>query len=445
MSGAFVGERAVVIGLGVAGRAAARVLAEEGADVRVSEARSDVGEPADIRALGIEVLGGGHEPRHLDGATLVVVSPGVPSSAPVIAWARDRGLPVWGELELGAHLVSAPCIAVTGTNGKTTTTGMIASVLQAAGLDAVACGNIGHPFTVAAREDRAALVVECSSFQLEMQESFHPRVSVLLNLAPDHLDWHSSFEAYAAAKAKVFARQDDGDTHIGNRDDGGAAAISRTARCHVAWFTLDEPQDGETGYRGSELAARWGGVEVLGDRAIDTPAMRADAAAAAAAGHAFGIGSQAIRDGLAAFTPERHRGEIVAEVRGVRFVDNSKATNPHAALAAADAAGGVVLIAGGDAKGVDLSPIGALADRLAGVVAIGASADEVVGIFQGRVPTRKAGSIEEAAHTAFELAPAGGSVLLAPACASWDMFADYAERGDRFAAAALQIAREERT
>jgi UDP-N-acetylmuramoylalanine--D-glutamate ligase len=444
MSGAFVGERAVVIGLGVAGRAAARVLAEEGADVRVSEARPDVGEPADLRELGIEVLGGGHEPGHLDGATLLVVSPGVPSSAPVIAWARDRGLPVWGELELGAHLVSAPCIAVTGTNGKTTTTGMIASVLLAAGVDAVACGNIGHPFAVAAREDRAALVVECSSFQLEMQESFHPRVSVLLNLAPDHLDWHSSFEAYAAAKAKVFARQDDGDTHIGNRDDGGAAAISRTARCNVAWFTLDEPQDGETGYRGSELAARWGGVELLGDRAVDTPAMRADAAAAAAASHAFGIGSQAIRDGLTAFTPERHRGEIVAEVRGVRFVDNSKATNPHAALAAADAAGGVVLIAGGDAKGVDLSPIGALADRLAGVVAIGASADEVVGIFQGRVPTRKAGSIEEAAHTAFELAPAGGSVLLAPACASWDMFRDYAERGDRFAAAALQIAREER-
>ncbi|MEX2406608.1 MAG: UDP-N-acetylmuramoyl-L-alanine--D-glutamate ligase, partial [Actinomycetota bacterium] len=128
----------------------------------------------------------------------------------------------------------------------------------------------------------------------------------------------------------------------------------------------------------------------------------------------------------------------------VRFVDNSKATNPHAALAAADAAGGVVLIAGGDAKGVNLSPIGALVDRLAGVVAIGASADEVVGIFQGRVPTRKAGSIEEAANTAFELAPAGGSVLLAPACASWDMFRDYAERGDRFAAAALQIEREER-
>jgi UDP-N-acetylmuramoylalanine--D-glutamate ligase len=445
MTGAFEGERAVVVGLGVAGRAAARVLADEGADVRVSEARPDVGEQTDLRDLEIEVLDGGHEPGHLDGATLVVVSPGVHPSAPVIAWARDRGLPVWGELELGAHLVSAPCIAVTGTNGKTTTTGMIASVLQAAGLDAVACGNIGHPFPVAAREGRAALVVECSSFQLEMQESFHPHVSVLLNLAPDHLDWHGSFDAYVAAKAKVLARQDDGDTHIGNRDDRAAAAISRTARCHVGWFTLGEPQDGETGYLGSELAARWGAVELLGERAVDTPAMRADAAASAAASYAFGIGSRAIREGLGAFTPERHRGEIVAEVSGVRFVDNSKATNPHAALAAVDAAGGVVLIAGGDAKGVDLSPLGALAERLAGVVAIGASADEVVGIFQGRVPTRKAGSIEEAAHTAFELAPAGGSVLLAPACASWDMFRDYAERGERFAAAALQIEREERT
>jgi UDP-N-acetylmuramoylalanine--D-glutamate ligase len=444
MTGSLAGERAVVVGLGVAGRAAARVLAEEGASVRVSEARPDVGEQTDLRELGIEILAGGHEPGHLDGATLVVVSPGVPSGAPVIAWARDRGLPVWGELELGAHLVSAPCIAVTGTNGKTTTSGMIASVLQAAGLDAIACGNIGHPFPVAAREDRAALVVECSSFQLEMQESFHPRVSVLLNLAPDHLDWHGSFEAYAAAKARVLARQDDGDTHIGNRDDRGATAISHTARCHVAWFTLDEPRDGETGYLGSELAARWGAVELLGERAVDTPAMRADAAASAAASHAFGIGSEAIRDGLRAFTPERHRGEIVAEVRGVRFVDNSKATNPHAALAAVDAAGRVVLIAGGDAKGVDLSPIGALAERLAGVVAIGASADEVVGIFEDRVPTRKAGSIEEAAHTAFELAPTGGSVLLAPACASWDMFRDYAERGDRFAAAAQQIEREER-
>lgn len=444
MTGAFAGERAVVVGLGVAGAASARVLAEEGADVRVTESRDGVEAPAGLGDLGVEVLDGGHEPEHLDGATLVVVSPGVPPRAPVVAWARERGLPVWGELELGARLASAPYLAVTGTNGKTTTTGMIAACLRASGVDAVACGNIGHPFPVAAREEHAALVVECSSFQLAVQESFHPRVSVLLNLAPDHLDWHGSFEAYAAAKAKVLARQDDGDVHVGNRDDREAADLSRTARCELAWFTLGEPREGEAGYSGSALAARWGGAEVLGALPLDTPALRADAAACASAAHAFGVSPDAIRAGLSAFTPERHRGETVAVARGIRFVDDSKATNPHATLGAVGASGGVVLIAGGDAKGVDLSPIGALAPRLAGVVAIGASADEVVAIFQGRVPTRKAGSIEEAARTAFEMAPPGGSVLLAPACASWDMFRDYAERGERFAAAARAIEAEDR-
>jgi UDP-N-acetylmuramoylalanine--D-glutamate ligase len=170
--------------------------------------------------------------------------------------------------------------------------------------------------------------------------------------------------------------------------------------------------------------------------------MRADAAAAAAACLAFGVAPDAVRIGLAGFTPERHRGESVAEVDGIRFVDNSKATNPHAALAAVGDTPGVVLIAGGDAKGVDLAPLGALAGRLAGVVAIGTSADEIVEIFDGRVPTRKAGSIEEAVGAGRELAPPGGTVLLAPACASWDMFRDYAERGDRFAAAARSLDRE---
>lgn len=439
MSGAFAGERAVVIGLGVAGAAAARVLAEEGAQVRVTEARPSAIVPAELGDLGVEVLDGGHEPRHLDEATMVVVSPGVTPRAQVVAWARERGIPVWGELELGARLVAAPYLAVTGTNGKTTTTGMIAACLRAAGVDAVACGNIGHPFPLAAREDREVLVVECSSFQLEMQETFHPRVSVLLNVAPDHLDWHGSFEAYASAKAKVFANQASDDTHVGNRDDEVSAFISRGAPCEVAWFTLEGPADGETGFVGAELQGRWETVEEIGMVPFETRAMRADAAACAAACHAFGVRTDAIRGGLTAFTPAPHRGETVALVRGVRFVDDSKATNPHATLAAAGDAAGVVLIAGGDAKGVDLSPIGALADRLAGVVAIGASADEVVGIFEGRVPTRKAGAIEEAVRTAFELAPAGGTVLLAPACASWDMFRDYEERGDRFAAAAEAI------
>jgi UDP-N-acetylmuramoylalanine--D-glutamate ligase len=442
MRGAFAGERAVVVGLGVAGAAAARVLAEEGAHVRVSEARAGAAALAELRDLGIEILEGGHEPEHLDDATMVVVSPGVSPRAPVVGWARERNLPVWGELELGARLARMPYLAVTGTNGKTTTTGMIAACLRAAGVDAVACGNIGHPFPLAAGEDHEALVVECSSFQLEMQQTFHPRVSVLLNVAPDHLDWHGSFEEYAAAKAKVFANQSGHDTHVGNRDEEVSAFISKGAPCEVAWFTLEDPTEGETGFAGEALVGRWEDVEEIGPVPFETTAMRADAAACAAACHAYGVPTDAIRDGLATFAPAPHRGETVALVGGVRFVDDSKATNPHATLAAVGDASGVVLIAGGDAKGVDLSPIGALADRLAGVIAIGASADEVVGIFEGRVPTRKAGSIEEATRTAFELASRGGTVLLAPACASWDMFRDYEERGERFTAAARAIERE---
>jgi UDP-N-acetylmuramoylalanine--D-glutamate ligase len=442
MSGAFAGERAVVIGLGVAGAAAARVLAEEGADVRVTEARERIGVPDDLREAGVEIRAGGHDPVHLDGATLVVVSPGVPPHAAILGWARERGLPIWGELELGARLVRAPVVAVTGTNGKTTTTGMIAACLRAGGIDAIACGNIGHPFPVAARAGHDALVVECSSFQLAVQESFHPTVSVLLNLAPDHLDWHGSFDAYATAKARILSNQGPGDSHVGNRDDGLAAAVSRSAPCRTSWFTLGEPGNGEVGFDDPEILARWERTETFGSPWIETPALRADAAACVAASHAFGVAADAIRRGLAGFRPGRHRGEIVATAGRVRFVDNSKATNPHATLAAVGGSDAIVLIAGGDPKGVALSPIGALAGRLAGVVAIGASADEVVGLFEGRVRTRKAGSIEEATRTAFELAPAGGTVLLAPACASWDMFRDYEERGDRFAAAARDIQRE---
>ena len=345
-------------------------------------------------------------------------------------------------MELGARLAGAPYLAVTGTNGKTTTTGMLAACLRAAGLDAVACGNIGRPFPTAAREPHDALVVEVSSFQLATQTSFHPRVSVLLNLAQDHLDWHGSFDAYAAAKARVFALQGAGDVHVGNLDDDAGAAISRSAPCEVRWFTVGEPTDDGAGFRDGRLTAGWSDAD-LGALAVDTPAMRADAAAAATAAHAFGVGDDAIVEGIASFAPEHHRGESVATVDQVRFVDNSKATNPHATIAAVGEADGVVLIAGGDAKGIDLSPLASLAPRLAGVIAIGSSAAEVRAVFEGRVPVRDAGSIEEATRLAFAMASAGGTVLLAPACASWDMFRDYAERGDRFAAAARALEKQD--
>ncbi|MEA2556826.1 MAG: UDP-N-acetylmuramoylalanine--D-glutamate ligase [Actinomycetota bacterium] len=444
MSGRFDGVRAVVVGAGVAGASAARVLLDLGAQVLVTDARDANqlnGAVATLEAAGADVHTGGHAPRDLDDATLVVVSPGVTPDAQIPTWARDRGIPVWGELELGAQIATVPYLAVTGTNGKTTTTGMIASCLTAAGMDAVACGNIGHPFPEAAAGSHEVLVVEASSFQLSTQSSFHPVVSVLLNLDEDHVDWHGSTNAYRRAKARIFAMQTATDAHVGNRDDARAAEISATAPCPVVWIRTGEPADGEVGYVSGELTARLDAVTVsLGP--IDTPraGYREDAAAAAAAALSFGAPPTAVIDGLANFVPAAHRGDVVAEIEGVRFIDNSKATNVHAALAAIAAVDGpLVLIAGGRAKGQDLAPLGHVAGRLDGVVAIGESAEEIVGLLGDRTEAREATSMKEATRMAFERCPHPGTVLLAPACASWDMYADYRERGDDFAACARAL------
>lgn len=439
----FAGERVTVIGLGVAGRAAARVLAEEGAVVRVLEERPDAADDTDeLTAAGVEIVTGPHLGTQLDGSTAVVPSPGVPESAPILSLARDRGIAVWSELDVGARLCRVPYVAVTGTNGKSTTTSMVAAMMRAAGLDAVACGNIGYPFSLAVREGHQALAVEASSFQLRFHHWLHPRVSVLLNLAADHVDWHGSVEAYAAAKSRVFELQGPRDTHIGNADDAAAARVSRGAPCSVAWFTMAEPAPGQVGVIATEIVARVGEDVVLGRPFHDSAGYRADAAAASAAALAFGLPVEAVSEVVRTMPPLPHRGEEVARAGSVSFVDDSKATNPHAALHALDGRHDVVLIAGGLAKGVDLSPMLAALPNLAGLVAIGDARDELVRLFDGRVSVRTASSMEEAVRISFALAPKGGTVLLAPACASWDMFRDYAERGDRFAAAAREIGKE---
>jgi UDP-N-acetylmuramoylalanine--D-glutamate ligase len=442
LSARFDGRHVLVVGAGVAGSAAAMIYAARGAAVRVTDVReaAALGDAAALAAAGVELRTGGHAQPDLDGIDLVFASPGVPPDAPPLVWAASRGVDVHGELELGAALAQAPYLAVTGTNGKTTTTEMLAACLRADGLDAVACGNIGRSFPAAATEAHDVLVVECSSFQLERQRSFHPRVSVLLNVAPDHLDRHETFEAYGAAKAQVFAAQRGDDVHIGNRDDAVAAAISSTARCVTAWFRAGEPGPGEVGYAGDVLVVRREDADLeLGRVDGSRAGFREDAAAAAAAALAFGASPQGVAMGLAGYEPRRHRGEVVAVIEGVRFVDNSKATNVHAALAALDGVDDAVLIAGGRAKGADLSPLASRAARLRAVVALGEAADAVVDVFRDRVPVRRAATIEDAVRTGHELAGPGGTVLLAPACASWDMFVSYEERGDRFTAAARNL------
>jgi UDP-N-acetylmuramoylalanine--D-glutamate ligase len=439
------GRRVVVVGLGTSGIAAVRVLSDLGARVRVTEDRRRMDfedRAAEAEAAGAEVLTGGHDAAHMEDADLVVASPGVHQGADVLRWAHRARIPVWSELELGARLVRCPYVAVTGTNGKTTTTEMVAAAMAEAGLDAVACGNVGHPFSTAATEDHDTLAVEASSFQLRFHHTFHPRVSVLLNLAPDHLDWHGSMKSYRQAKARIFERQGPKETHVGNADDPHAALVSRTAPCRQVWFTLGPPRPGGVGYEGDELVAPPGTERSLGRPVSTAPSHRADAAAAVAASLAFGMDPDPVGRAVTAFRPLPHRGAVVLEIRGVSFVDDSKATNPHAALAAIRGMRDVVLVAGGRSKGIDLSPMAEVTPQLAGAVVLGEASRELADLFGDRVTLRRVTSIEEAVREAYRLAPPGGAVVLAPACASQDMFRDYQERGERFAAAARALQEE---
>jgi UDP-N-acetylmuramoylalanine--D-glutamate ligase len=440
----FRGKRVTVIGLGESGLAAARVLAGEGARVRVSEERP-IAEVTDRAAAaedaGAEVLAGGHAPEHVDGADLVVVSPGVTEGAEVISWAAGKRIPVWSELELGARVVACPYVAVTGTNGKTTTTRLIAEAMRRGGLDAIACGNVGYPFSLAAAEGHRALAVEASSFQLRFHRTFHPRVSALLNVAEDHTDWHGSLGSYLEAKRRIYLCQEKEDVHVGNRDDARAAAVSSEAPCRLSWFSSGPPKIGETGYEGGELSWRdeSGASHMLGRPFSDAETHRANAAAAASAAISFGIDPSAVGAAIRETEPPPHRGEMVADVHGVRFFDDSKATNPHAALATLGGFRAAILICGGRSKGIDLSPMAEATPHLAGVVVLGEAAAELERVFGRGLPVRRASSIEEAVRLAYGMATPGGAVVLAPGCSSWDMFRDYVERGERFTRAARAL------
>ena len=437
------GKQVAVIGLGQSGLAAARVLSDEGARVRVSERRSveELGGSAEAaEQAGAAVYAGGHAPEHLDGADLVVLSPGVPEGSEMVAWARARGVPIWSELELGARLARCPYVAITGTNGKTTTTQLVAEAMTRAGSDAIACGNVGYPFSLAAAEGHDVLAVEASSFQLRFHETFHPRVSALLNLAEDHTDWHGSREAYVDAKRRIYLRQEGDDVHVGNRDDELAAAVSRDAPCRVSWFSLGPPGVAGAGYEGEELVWRDdSATHSLGTPFSEGLPHRANAAAAAAVAISFGVEPLAVTAAVRESPPPPHRGEVVATVGGVQYVDDSKATNPHAALATIRGFTEAVLVCGGRSKGVDLTPMAEATPHLAGVVVLGEAAAELETLFRDRVPVREAASIEQAVQLASTMALPGRSVVLAPGCSSWDMFRDYAERGERFAAAARAL------
>jgi len=424
----------LVIGSGVTGDAVARWARREGKHVLVTD-----DDPARRPGGAVDRAAALHA---LDDVELVVPSPGVPPTHPLITAAEARRIPVRAEIELAADRAAAPIVAVTGTNGKTTVTGLVADMLSASGLVAVAAGNIGRPLLDAVGAPADVVVAEVSSFQLAFTEAFRPRVAVLLNLAPDHLDWHGTFEAYVRAKTRIFAAQSGDDVLVSNADDPVVARVAANAPARRIEFSTTS----SAGYGlVDDMLVDGDGVELLRRAELPSGADVVNVLAAAAAGRAIGATIDGIRAAAIRLPRLPHRVATVGEAGGVRWIDDSKATNPHATAHALAGLDRVVLLAGGRNKGLDLGVLRERADRLVAVVAIGESADEVVAAFDGAVgEIRRASSMREAVRLAAARARPGDTVLLSPACASFDWYSGYEARGDDFAAevAALTAAAE---
>ncbi|MFG2980397.1 UDP-N-acetylmuramoyl-L-alanine--D-glutamate ligase [Streptomyces sp. NPDC048258] len=463
------GKNITVAGLGVSGISAARALAGLGASVTVVDGGDSEGHrarAAELGELGISVRLGDAETLP-EGTDLVVTSPGWKPDSPLFAAAAKAGVEVVGDVEIAWQLRgpdAAPWLAITGTNGKTTTTQMLASILKAAGLRTAAVGNIGTPIidVVLGEETYDVLAVELSSYQLHWAPSLRAHSAAVLNLAPDHLDWHGSMEAYAADKGRIY----EGNTVacVYNVADPATEKLVENADveegCRAIGFTLGAPGPSMLGVVDGILVDRAfvenrqkNAQELAHVEDVNPPAPHniANALAAAALARAFGVEPRAVRDGLRDFRPDAHRVAYVDEVGEVRYIDDSKATNTHAAEASLAAFEPVVWIAGGLAKGATFDElVQKSAKRLRGVVLIGADraliadalarhAPEVPVVDLDRTDT---GAMLAAVREAARLAEPGDTVLLAPACASMDMFANYNKRGDAFAEAVRELAAE---
>jgi UDP-N-acetylmuramoylalanine--D-glutamate ligase len=462
MSAAAGSRRALAIGLAKTGEAVAQVLAREGWTVTVVEERPDAAGYAERRAAALAAGARVEEIRDpaavaalVDSVDLVVPSPGVRPSHPAIVRARDLGVAVRSELDLAAERITAPLVAITGTNGKTTTTDLVTRMLRAGSPSRpIVCGgNIGTPLLALVDDAQAAAVVvaEVSSFQLDFTtDAFRPRVAVLLNVAPDHLEWHGTFAAYANAKAKVFAHQRDDDLLVVNGDDEEAVALARAARGQRV--SVSVAAAGDVATRGWHVADGHlrtpDGVAFVAvaelRRAL--PHDLTNALCAAAAAHAMDTSLDVIATTLRDYEPMPHRVQLVAEAGGIRWYDDSKATNPHAVVRAAAGFESVVLLAGGLNKDLDLGALRETAPHVRAVVAFGAAAGEVEDAFRDLRPVERAASMRDAVRRAAGLAQPGDAVLLSPGCASFDMYpGGYTERGADFAREVASLLHTEST
>ena len=413
--------RVLVLGAAVSGRAAAKLARDLGNDVTVYD-RSEV----TLEDLPGKTTAGEWQRRYLEGVDLVVTSPGFPELSRPISDVMAEGIPLVSEMEYAAAQMTVPYAAVTGTNGKTTVTSVAADMLTASGVDAIAAGNIGTALSDIALDPPAAVVVEASSFQLRFVDSFHPRAAAILNIAPDHLDWHRSFADYVAAKQRIFENQTAADILVYDCDDAAATAAAAEAPSRRIPVSGSGIPKGGYGPRGSQLVIPAGTVT---RPALDTAYTMDVVAAASIAGH-LGAALDGIDQTISAFRPGKHRRSVVGRWKGVAWVNDSKATNPHAALASVAAYDSVILIAGGRNKGLDLGPL-VTAPTVRRVIGIGEASHELEAV---AAPDRfrAAGSLADAIALADSAVRSGDTVLLAPGCASFDMFASYEERGEEF-------------
>ena len=445
------GSHAVVVGAARSGLAAAELLAARGAWVTITDVREDVNRPATLTGEHVRFELGAHRPQTFTQADLVVVSPGVPPEQPAIQAARRAGVPVIGELELASRWLQGRIVAITGTKGKSTTTALTGRMLDAAGFRTLVGGNIGSALStqVSRSTPDAIHVVEVSSFQLELTEEFHPWIAVILNFSPDHLDRHVTVDRYADAKARILANQDASDWAVANADDPHVFAMVRRGRAQQMTFGLSATRDDGIAVSENVIVRRSGSATLV--PLVPVSAVRllgrhllGDVLASVAVATILGVSADVMAQAVAAFDGLEHVLEPVEEIDGIQFVNDSKATNVEATRHAIESVRpDLVIILGGQFKGGDwrvLRP--ALRAHARAIVAIGEARPLIRDALADLVPVHDARSMAEAVRTAFGLAPAHGTVLLAPACASFDMFRDYAERGRCFKEEVRQLARE---
>jgi UDP-N-acetylmuramoylalanine--D-glutamate ligase len=445
-------KRVLVVGLGKSGVASALFLKAHGARVTVSDTKSGDELRNEIPSLldhGITVETGGHGERTFRGQDLIVVSPGVPADLPMLAQARSMGEAVIGEIELAARFLPGPIVAITGSNGKTTTTTLTGEILTAGGIPTRVGGNIGTPaISLADRATReTAIVLEVSSFQLETIQTFRPKVAVVLNVTPDHLDRHRTFEAYVDAKARIFQNQRGDDFAVLNEDDPTCVTMAERTRAQVFWFSRQKEvkqgawvREGNILFRDGRAEAKTSQREIM--LVSEIPLKGAhnleNALAAVCAGALMGCAPEKIRQAVREFKAVEHRLEFVATIRGVDYYNDSKATNVDATIKALESfPANIHLILGGKDKGSDYTVLNdLLRQRVKRVYTIGVAAGKIesqIGSSKsGGVEVVHAETLENAVRKANAVAEPGDVVLLAPACASFDQFKNYEQRGQAF-------------